>query len=684
MTRTVNFIIGSILLFVFFGNAQTSPPQFLNVTADTGGAVKLRWQSAANEVYRIEYASVLSEPMIWNTLYENYPSQGNETIWKDAGSEFGVTPIPHPQDTEKRFYRIVVTGNNDSSAPQSSITSPAAGATLSGTVTISVSITSVRDVVSVRLFVDGEEVGNQLYPETDFVINTAQYSNGPHDLFAVVENIIGAETTDEPSNLIVNFAASPPTSVTFDNFITDFRGSARFLEPSEAETIRFRAGFGAYADWTLVISDSSAVPVRTVTGTGYSLNFVWNGTSDLGSQVAAGFYDATLSATPSAQSPPEPAPSPGGPPSPSSSSSATSASSYPRTPSEALAAGSDTYYVMLPPLPPPLSNSVSVIALKLPENYGESTVQLSSGLALSPTLAATGPQTTTLIPRRVVGAMGTFGIAWQGHHPNGGFSSSTRPSNGLGGRVTLNTPGSSPGGYGPLRASLSIARGFFHTMHGAGYRQKYYANDDNLVASHLRGSFYGGASKFNNVNIGLLIGHGVFGTTPDFTISASGPLQSYFPIYQRGDTGYDWVRISESDFGGAEPTGLRWMGILSCNNMVASVYDDMYDKEVLPINDNLHLLLGSSSTVYIVSNFGFVYGRALTGANGVPRQTVRESWFFAGQQSQSHQISSVKKSVFFRVAGWPACFNDDLVNYSAPDSGNPADIVFEDREVFHP
>ena len=59
-------------------------------------------------------------------------------------------------------------------------------------------------------------------------------------------------------------------------------------------------------------------------------------------------------------------------------------------------------------------------------------------------------------------------------------------------------------------------------------------------------------------------------------------MTSYFPIYRTGATSYDWTPIAACDFGSAK---LRWMCILSCNNLTTNVYDDMYNKELLPIND---------------------------------------------------------------------------------------------------
>ena len=88
--------------------------------------------------------------------------------------------------------------------------------------------------------------------------------------------------------------------------------------------------------------------------------------------------------------------------------------------------------------------------------------------------------------------------------------------------------------------------------------------------------------------------------------------------------------------------------------------------------------------MFIVSAFGLHYSAALTGASGVTRRTVKESWFYAGTKTQGFQPGGPHVTVQFRVTGWPACFSDDLVTYSDPDSGNPANITFEDSTVFQP
>ena len=83
--------------------------------------------------------------------------------------------------------------------------------------------------------------------------------------------------------------------------------------------------------------------------------------------------------------------------------------------------------------------------------------------------------------------------------------------------------------------------------------------------------------------------------------------------------------------------------------------------------------------------FGIDYGNALTGTSTIvtPRLTIKEAWFFAGRRTQGVQPGGGDRTVIFRVAGWPNNFTDDLATYQDPNSGNPADITFEDRQV-HP
>ena len=105
-------LLGLCAACAAFGQT-TNPPSFLGTGFDTAGAIGLQWASQSNLVYRLEYADTLvNSNTQWKTLYEDYPSHGTNTIWKDAGTDSTGIPISHPNDGERRFYRIAVTGTN--------------------------------------------------------------------------------------------------------------------------------------------------------------------------------------------------------------------------------------------------------------------------------------------------------------------------------------------------------------------------------------------------------------------------------------------------------------------------------------------------------------------------------------------------------------------------------------------
>lgn len=531
--KLAELVMGCVLALGLFRHANAQL-QFTDVRATSGGAIQLYWASETNGIYRIEYASELSDTTVWQMLYEDYPSLGTSTFWTDAGDQNTVSMVGHPMDGTMRFYRVVQTGNfNPTNAPQVSIVSPTNSSTLTGDITVSLSVTSGSPVNSVRLYVDGMEVGYQIDTATNFIINTCQFGNGTHKLFAVVENDDGYETTGEDSTFAESYGVSPVNSVVFDNFITDYRGKLRFQDPEQSETNRFSAAFAEYADWALTITNQDGVAVRTVTGTGFGMEYVWDGTGDGGTNLPAGGYWAVLSA--------------------SESSFSMLAQLVQRMPSmveAAMAQGQTSYFLDPPPMPPVLTNGEWVswdkvygqrplievpirseyftLALEIRDEEKKATLSRGEvGVVLNAGGdSGSGGQTTALrsMPSVWFGKIGTLGIAYQGNHPNGtSFGLNTRPSDGLFGRVSLNV---TPGSYGNLKAAHRVALGFDRYLGDAGYRLKFYKGNFDLHASDLRKPAKGGSSIFNNVNIGLLVGHGVYGTTGDFTISGSGPLQT--------------------------------------------------------------------------------------------------------------------------------------------------------------
>jgi hypothetical protein len=674
--------------------AHAAAPVITSVEAAPDGGIIIRWSSEADKIYRIDFAPVLTQPVKWRELYTDYPSHGTTTFWKDVGNEFAFPPAGHPQDSAMRFYRVVEIAANSASKPTVSITSPAQSATVSGDITVTFSISSSLPVESVRLFVDGGEAALRLASATEFPLNTCEFPNGERTLLAVVRNASGGETTEAVTAYVENVAPSALRTLTFQNYISQFRVSRRVLDPAESETARFVAQFGGYSDWTLRITNTSGVAVRTVTGTDFRLNFLWDGRGDGGAPLPVAYYGAELSAAPSAQSPPAPggggAEEGGGPPGPASAR-------------QAFEMGLSSYFIKPPPMPPikkgdkwfpweEVFGPLPPIEVKLPEGYAPKAAAAAGGGGNAFGPEAQG-QTTGIGPIRV-GLSGSFAIAYQGHHPQGTvFPASTAPDDGLIGTIELNTA-SPAGSYPKLRSLRNISLGLESVLSRAGFRLVNRLADDDLTLNHLDGVPYGGRGTLNEANLAFLCGHGVYGKDPDFTISFDGPLQTYYPVYRTGNNFYDWFRISNGDFGGSfldvnnvvHPGRMRWMCILTCNNLHSDeeqdTYGDMYNKEVLPITDDLHLLLGCKTTSYMVSAFGAALGHALTGTfvSPTPQLSVAEAWFYAGRETQARGNPS--QPVVFRVAGWPNNFSDFLDNYQTPNAGNPADITFEDRQVW--
>ncbi|MGH9679732.1 MAG: Ig-like domain-containing protein, partial [Candidatus Acidiferrales bacterium] len=101
--------------------------------------------------------------------------------------------------------------NSGSSAPSISITSPAAGATVTGDIKVSTSASS--DTSSVQLLVDGAAAGAAVNASPfTLSLNTATLSNGSHALTVVAGNSAKQTATSAAVSITVkNTTSTPPT-----------------------------------------------------------------------------------------------------------------------------------------------------------------------------------------------------------------------------------------------------------------------------------------------------------------------------------------------------------------------------------------------------------------------------------------------------------------------------------------
>ncbi|MGI8965220.1 MAG: Ig-like domain-containing protein, partial [Limisphaerales bacterium] len=510
--------------------------QFISPKVTEEGAVQLRWQSESNAIYRIDFTQTLSDSIVWGSLVDLFPSQGTNTIFLDTGKYWTEPALPHPKDDTQRFYRVVQVSTNTLVAPTVTITNLTSGTNLSGEVEIDVHVVTTNSIASVNFFVDGEEVEFKSADDNgnaSYVINTTEWPNGSHVIFAVAETASGSATTGEFQSTEESGAGtSAIIPVTFDNYISKWSFSLPGFDSSLGETQRITAQFAAYSSWTLAIVDEFETTVRNASGTGTTMAFDWDGKDNNGLDTSDGTYDFILTAD-QATAPESPSPS---------NDEVKSLSPM----MAALLEGKKSYFVDPPPMPPIQTNGVFVswediygalppFEIIIPEFFFEAALS-SQVLSTDNPGPATAPQTTRKPkrppPKPIKGTPGKFGVAWQGNHPDTitGIPGFNRPAN-LVGTITLDPNYVLP--YGAIHQAENIAKNFETTLNKYKWKKAFNYGNDQLTARLLRKPSKGGSNLFNDCNIGLLIGHGIRGTSQDGRATSTPSLQTYMPIYKK-------------------------------------------------------------------------------------------------------------------------------------------------------
>lgn len=174
--KLVGTVLAILITSIGHGFCQTNL-QFTDVNTTSENAIQLHWASNSNEVYEIDYADQLAGnedgSTTWNKLYDNYPSHGTNTFIGDFGNYFINPPILNPNKMPMRFYRVVDKGANSGASPVVTITSITNGASLSGQITVSVTVTSSLPFVTTALYVDGQLMDSS-DDGTNYTINTCE------------------------------------------------------------------------------------------------------------------------------------------------------------------------------------------------------------------------------------------------------------------------------------------------------------------------------------------------------------------------------------------------------------------------------------------------------------------------------------------------------------------------------
>ncbi len=103
----------------------------------------------------------------------------------------------------------------DTTPPTVNVTAPAAGATLTGTVTLAASASDNVGVSRVEFLVDGSVVGSDSAAPYELAWNSASVGNGSHTIGARAFDAAGNAATDNDTGVTTSNSTTTPTTVTF-------------------------------------------------------------------------------------------------------------------------------------------------------------------------------------------------------------------------------------------------------------------------------------------------------------------------------------------------------------------------------------------------------------------------------------------------------------------------------------
>jgi hypothetical protein len=201
-----------------------SPPPTLTITGPPEGAsitgitVNVSYTVSGNltEVNHVHF-QVDTEPEVMDmTLDGAYQLIGvfvgshvlkGYLVRADHSKIFGTDAVPISFTT--------VPDPADPTPPTVSMTAPAEGATVSGSITVSANATDNVGVYGVRFLVDGARIGSEDKTSPYSIpLDTTTLINGPHSLTALARDVAGNQTTSSPVTVTVsNISPTDPSQI---------------------------------------------------------------------------------------------------------------------------------------------------------------------------------------------------------------------------------------------------------------------------------------------------------------------------------------------------------------------------------------------------------------------------------------------------------------------------------------
>jgi RHS repeat-associated protein len=147
-------------------------------------------------------------PNLGLLLKSDSESRGTLNFAVFASNDYGPAPGLRPQ------LQLTYTDGSHASLPAVSVSSPAPGATVSGSsATLSAAASGANPISQVQLFVDGTSVGSAGQAPWQVSWNSASVGNGSHTVTAKATDSAGNSATSSGAAVTVNNFASPTTSI---------------------------------------------------------------------------------------------------------------------------------------------------------------------------------------------------------------------------------------------------------------------------------------------------------------------------------------------------------------------------------------------------------------------------------------------------------------------------------------
>jgi hypothetical protein len=195
---------------------DTQPPTAPTNVSSTGsiGAVSLTWTASTDNIGVTQYNIYRSTTSGFTPSSANQIGTSSTTSFTDYVAPGTYYYLVTAQDAAGNVSQPSIQASGtalaDTTAPKVSMTSPASGATVSGTVAVSANASDNVAVASVQFVLDGANYGAALTAAPySFSWNSATASNGTHTWAAVAKDTAGNTTTSVAVSFTVNNTSVP-------------------------------------------------------------------------------------------------------------------------------------------------------------------------------------------------------------------------------------------------------------------------------------------------------------------------------------------------------------------------------------------------------------------------------------------------------------------------------------------